>query len=97
MSGREAASLYIPALYLYSSELVSTRIRGRFMSWLWSINQTAAAISLLALLPLLHEAGIGPVFLVIAGTLLASVVLIIAFGPSRQGWSTGQLRVVLPG
>jgi putative MFS transporter len=78
-------SLYIPALYLYSSELASTRIRGRFMSWLWSINRTAAAISLLALLPLLHEVGIWPVFMVIAGTLLAGVVIIIAFGPPGTG------------
>ena len=77
-------SLYTPALYLYASEMVPTRIRGRFTSWLWSINRVAAALSLLVLLPLLYKAGAWPVFSVITGTLLASVGLVVVFGPSGK-------------
>ena len=77
-------SLYSPALYLYASELVLTRIRGRYTAWLWSINRAAAAASLLVLLPLLYKAGSWPVFTIITGTLLVSVALILGFGPSGK-------------
>jgi len=74
-------ALYMPALNTYVAELSPTRIRGRVTSWAWSANRVAAAAVPLVMLPWLHKNGEALVFTVIVATLLATVLLISAYGP----------------
>jgi MFS transporter, putative metabolite:H+ symporter len=79
-------ALYMPALNTYVAELFPTRVRGRATSWAWSANRVAAAAVPLVMLPWLRRDGEARVFTVIVATLLATVLLISAFGqPGKAG------------
>jgi len=79
-------ALYMPALNTYVAELSPTRIRGRVTSWAWSANRVAAAAVPLVMLPWLRRDGEARVFTVLVATLLATVLLISAFGqPGKAG------------
>lgn len=79
-----AAALYIPILNIYCAELLATPSRASMLSGAWTANRVGAAIAPLCLLPLLHAAGTGAMFSVIAGSLLIGMVLLGVSMPGRQ-------------
>jgi putative MFS transporter len=74
-------NLFTPVIVLYAAELFTTDRRAQGASWGWASNRFASALVPLALLPLLHAQGPLAMFIVIAGTLLAFVVVVAIFGP----------------
>ena len=74
-------NLFTPVIVLYAAELFTTDRRAQGASWGWASNRFASALVPLALLPLLHAQGPLAMFIVIAGTLLAFVVVVALFGP----------------
>src|SRR5262249_29778229 len=80
-------AIYLTGLTVYAAEVFSTHIRATVSSATWAVNRVASALVPIALLPLLRGAGALAMFSVIAAALVASVILILAFGPrgvSRQ-------------
>jgi putative MFS transporter len=77
-------NLFTPVIVLYAAELFTTDRRAQGASWGWASNRFASALVPLALLPLLHAQGPLAMFIVIAGTLLAFVVVVALFGPRGE-------------
>jgi putative MFS transporter len=81
-------NLLTPVLVLYAAELFTTERRAQGTSWGWASTRVGAALVPLALLPLLRAQGPLAMFVVIAGTLIAFIAVIVAFGPrGRAGRS----------
>jgi len=76
------AALYVPSLSIYAAELFPTRSRSAATSVTWGINRVAASLGPLVLLPLLHTRGVPAMFIVMAATLVSTIVLILVWGPS---------------
>lgn len=74
-------SIYITALGIYAAELFPTGLRGLASSSAWAVNRAASALVPLALLPLLSSHGAVAMFSVVATALVASIVIVMAFGP----------------
>lgn len=77
-------NLFTPVIVLYAAELFTTDRRAQGASWGWASNRFASALVPLALLPLLHSQGPLAMFIVIAGTLAAFVVVVAIFGPRGE-------------
>ncbi len=77
-------ALYQPAINVYAAELFPIRARARATTWSWSVNRIAAALGPLVLLPMLHSVGLGAVFAVVIGAMLASIALVLLFGPRGE-------------
>jgi putative MFS transporter len=75
------ASIYIAVLVLYAAELFPTAKRGVTTSSAWAVNRIASALVPLSLLPLLHSEGPIAMFTVIALSLIAGAVVLLALGP----------------
>lgn len=82
------ASIYIAVLVLYAAELFPTAKRGVTTSSAWAVNRIASALVPLSLLPLLHSEGPIAMFTVIALSLIASAVMLLALGPSGAAGRT---------
>jgi putative MFS transporter len=74
------ASLYLPVLFLYASELVPTASRAQVTSTAWALNRACAAVAPLLLLPLLRFGEAAAMGLVVGSTLLVSASLVLACG-----------------
>jgi MFS transporter, putative metabolite:H+ symporter len=74
-------AIYIAALTIYGAELFPTALRAAASSSAWAVNRVTSAVVPLALLPLLKGAGAVAMFSVIAAALVASVTIVLAFGP----------------
>ncbi|MFL9898004.1 MULTISPECIES: MFS transporter [Paraburkholderia] len=75
--------VYVITLNVYSSETFGTRARASSLSMAWSLNRIGAAAAPAVLLPILHRSGPSNMFLLIAGTLLLSVLL-LSFAPRSR-------------
>ena len=78
------ASLYLPTLNLYGAELFPTSKRASSMATAWALNRVGAALGPLLLVPVLREAGPVPMFVVIAATLVASLLVLAVSPAGRQ-------------
>ena len=78
------ASLYLPPLNLYGAELFPTAKRASSMAIAWALNRVGAALGPLLLVPVLREAGPAPMFIVIAATLVASLLVLAVSPVGRQ-------------
>lgn len=78
-----AGFLYVSAVNVYGAELFPTRTRAASIAGAWALNRLGAAIAPFVLLPLLRNGGVGAMFVVIAASLVASIVL-LALGPPGQ-------------
>jgi putative MFS transporter len=74
-------AIYLSSVSVYSAELFPTRLRASVSSTTWGINRVASVLVPLVLLPLLKTAGALAMFGVIAAALLASITLVLTFGP----------------
>lgn len=74
-------AIYVTTLNVYAAEAFPTDLRAAVSSTTWAVNRIAAALAPLALLPLLKSAGALAMFAVIAGALLTSLAVVLAFGP----------------
>jgi MFS transporter, putative metabolite:H+ symporter len=74
-------AIYIVVINVYASEAFPTRLRASIVSTTWAVNRVAAALVPLALLPVLKSAGPLAMFSIVAAALVASVTLLLAFGP----------------
>jgi putative MFS transporter len=74
-------SIYIAALSVYGAELFPTALRARASAGAWAVNRLTSALVPLVLLPLLVGSGAIAMFSAVAAALIASVVLVLAFGP----------------
>lgn len=72
------AILYTTAINLYAAELFPTSSRAGSSALAWSFNRVGAAVSMLALLPLLKTQGPLVMFAFIAGSLVLSIGLLMA-------------------
>lgn len=68
-------SIYLSTLNLYAAELFPTEGRGRRLSSAWALNRIGAAVAPLLLVPLLRNDGAVAMFAVIAGTIVAALVV----------------------
>jgi putative MFS transporter len=76
------AALYVPFLSIYAAELFPTRSRSAATSVTWGINRVAASLGPLVLLPLLHTRGVPAMSIVMAATLVSTILVILAWSPS---------------
>jgi MFS transporter, putative metabolite:H+ symporter len=76
--------VYVITLNVYSSEIFGTRDRASSLSLGWSLNRIGAAAAPAVLLPILHQSGPTTMFLLIAGTLVLSVLLLTLAPRSRS-------------
>jgi MFS transporter, putative metabolite:H+ symporter len=74
------ASLYIPTINVYASELFPPAVRARAVSRAWTMNRVGAAAAPIVLLPILATGGPTLLFGVI-GLALGMSVLILFFSP----------------
>jgi putative MFS transporter len=79
-----ASALYLPAMTTYGAELFAPAHRGRATATAWAVNRVAAATAPLLLLPLVRSDNDGLVVIVVAGTLLASIVVLVFFAPAPR-------------
>ena len=75
------SAVYSAVLALYGAELFPTPLRASATAAAWGGGRAVSAVVPLALLPLLAAQGPIAMFSVIAAALLASLALILAFGP----------------
>jgi putative MFS transporter len=78
------AALYIPTLNVYGAELFPTRRRAALTAAAWGLNRVGAAVAALLLVPVLRASGPGPMFAVIAATLLLSMLVLAVAPAGRQ-------------
>lgn len=69
--------LYTTAINLYAAELFPTHSRAGSTALAWSFNRVGAAVSMLALLPLLKAQGPLVMFSFIAGSLVLSIGVLV--------------------
>lgn len=74
------ASLYIPTINVYASELFPPAVRARAISRAWTMNRVGAAAAPIVLLPILATGGPTVMFGVI-GLALGLSVLVLLFSP----------------
>jgi putative MFS transporter len=77
------ASLYIPTINVYASELFPPVVRARAVSRAWMMNRVGAAAAPVVLLPILATGGPTPMFGVI-GLALGLSVLVLFFSPKVE-------------
>jgi MFS transporter, putative metabolite:H+ symporter len=75
------AILNLTVLNLYASESFPRRLRASSTATAWAMNRVSSVVAPLTLVPVLHVGGPFAMCAVIAGTQIASTLLIIAFGP----------------
>ena len=75
------SALYSAALSLYGAELFPTPVRACATSAAWGAGRIAAALTPLALLPLLGDYGPLAMFAVISAAMLVSLALLRFAGP----------------
>jgi putative MFS transporter len=76
------SAVYSAALSLYGAELFPTAVRASATSAAWGAGRIAAALTPLALLPMLSDYGPLAMFAVVSAALLASVALLCFAGPA---------------
>jgi putative MFS transporter len=76
------AALYVPSISIYAAELFPTRSRSAATSVTWGINRVAASLGPLVLLPLLHTRGVPAMSIVMAATLVSTILVILVWSPS---------------
>jgi putative MFS transporter len=76
------SAVYSAALSLYGAEMFPTAVRASATSAAWGAGRIAAALTPLALLPLLGDYGPLAMFGVISAALLASLALLAFAGPA---------------
>lgn len=79
-----ATSIYLSTLNLYAAELFPTERRGRRMAGAWALNRIGGAIAPLLLVPLLHNQGAETMFVVVACTIVAALILTCLSPRGRQ-------------
>ncbi len=77
------AAFSIPVMNLYGSELLATSSRGLLMSTAWTLNRVGAVTAPLVLVPILRQSGAASVLHVIAATLVASLLFLVAAPKGR--------------
>lgn len=78
------SNVYLAVLAIYAAELFPTRYRSSASSATWAVNRVASASAPLVLFHLLQTQGAGAMLALIASALLASVLLVLAFGPKGR-------------
>ena len=74
-------ALYLPALFIYATELFPTSRRSSATSIAWTANRLASALIPFVLLPLLRHSGSLAMATVIVVALLLAAALIFGFAP----------------
>jgi putative MFS transporter len=77
------STMYGPLLSIYASEIFPTPVRGRATAYAWGLARCVSSLLPLVLMPLLATAGIGAYAAVIIASILASIALLLAFGPAQ--------------
>ncbi len=78
------ASLYIPTINVYASELFPAGVRARAVSRAWTMNRVGAAAAPIVLIPILAAGGPTVMFGVM-GLALGSSILVLIFSPKVNG------------
>jgi putative MFS transporter len=77
-------ALYLPALFVYATELFPTARRSSATSIAWAANRVSSALIPFVLLPLLRQSGAVAMATVIGVALLLAAVLVFAFAPRTR-------------
>jgi MFS transporter, putative metabolite:H+ symporter len=78
------SNIYLAVLAIYAAELFPTRFRSSASAATWAVNRVASAAAPLVLFRVLQAQGVGTMFAVIASALVASALLVLAFGPKGR-------------
>lgn len=73
------------AYHIYLAENFPTRVRGTAVGFAYSMSKMVAALLPFILIPLLHAAGPGPVFAVVATALVLAIIVVGALGGRTTG------------
>ncbi|WP_260446754.1 MFS transporter, partial [Corynebacterium bovis] len=73
------------AYHIYLAENFPTRVRGTAVGFAYSMSKMVAALLPFILIPLLHAAGPGPVFAVVATALVLAVIVVGTLGGRTTG------------
>ena len=76
-------ALYLPALFVYATELFPTARRSSATALAWAANRVSSAVIPFVLLPLLRQSGALALATVIGVALLLAAALVFACGPRK--------------
>ncbi|WP_245813994.1 MFS transporter [Rhodococcus marinonascens] len=79
------SNLFSNSSHIYQAEIFPTQLRGTATSGTYSLSRLSSAAMPFVLVPLLHHAGAGIVFAVVAGAMIAMVLDIGLLGPRTTG------------
>ena len=80
-----ASNLFSNAYHIYQAEIFPTALRSTASSSTYSMSRLASAVMPFVLIPVLHDAGVTALFVVISAALLIVVVDIAVLGPRTTG------------
>ncbi|SFJ24893.1 MFS transporter, putative metabolite:H+ symporter [Amycolatopsis sacchari] len=80
-----ASNLFSNAFHIYQAEIFPTALRGTATSGTYALSRLASGVMPFVLLPLLHSAGAGVLFTVVALAMVLVVVDVALFGPRTTG------------
>ena len=79
------SNVFSNAYHIYQAEVFPTRLRATATSSTYSLSRLSSGLMPFILLPLLHNAGAGALFVAVAAALVVVALDIALFGPRTTG------------
>jgi MFS transporter, putative metabolite:H+ symporter len=79
------SNVFSNAYHVYQAEIFPTALRSTAASGTYSVSRLASAVMPFVLIPVLHNAGVGPLFGIISAALVIVVLDIALLGPRTTG------------
>ena len=86
------SNVFSNAYHVYQAEIFPTELRASAIGWTYSLSRLTTGLMPFLLLPLLHDAGPGTVFTVVAGAMLVVATDVALLGPRTSGRSVETLN-----
>ena len=83
--GVTISNVFSNAYHIYQAEVFPTRLRATATSSTYSLSRLSSGLMPFILLPLLHNAGAGTLFVAVAAALVVVALDIALFGPRTTG------------
>jgi len=86
------SNVFSNSYHVYQAEIFPTELRASATGWTYSLSRLTTGLMPFLLLPLLHDAGPGAVFTVVAGAMLVVAADVALLGPRTSGRSVEALN-----
>jgi putative MFS transporter len=89
------SNVFSNAFHIYQAEIFPTRLRSTATGWTYSLSRLSSAAMPFLLVPLLHTAGAGMLFAVVAAAMAGVAVDVALLGPRTTGRDLEQVNQTL--